>query len=76
MGYIKNKRLEKLQASARFTICSEENIYSLFILECISNHVKVLTDAKNNKKIRFLKNKFLFFNFSKQIDVKKMFKKL
>lgn len=76
LGYIKNKQLEKLQASARFTMCSEENIYSIFILECISNHVRVLIDKKNKKKIRFLKNKFLFFNFSKQIDIKKMLKKL
>ena len=76
LGYIKNKQLEKLQSSARFTMCSEENIYSLFILECISNHVRVLIDIKNKEKIRFLKNKFLFFNFSKQKDVKKKFKKL
>ena len=50
LGYIKNKRLKKLQASSRFTICSEENIYSLFILECISNHVKVLLILKIRKK--------------------------
>lgn len=76
LGYIKNKRLKKLQASSRFTICSEENIYSLFILECISNHVKVLVNSKDKKKIKFLKNNFLFFNFFKQKNIKKIYTKL
>ena len=50
LGYVKNKYLKRLQASSKFTISSEENIYSLFILECISNHVKVLVNSNNKKK--------------------------
>ena len=53
LGYIRNDRLKKLQALSKFTICSEENIYSLFVLECISNHVKILTNSKIKKKIKF-----------------------
>tara|TARA_A100000164_G_C21929083_1_gene784634 strand:- start:1064 stop:1951 length:888 start_codon:yes stop_codon:yes gene_type:complete len=75
LGYIKNKRLKKLQAISRFTICSEENVYSLFILECISNHVKVLVDKKSTKKIKLFKGKFLFFDFSKLQNMKKKIKK-
>ncbi len=75
-GYIKNKRLKKLQASSKFTICSEENTYSFFILECISNHVKIFINSKDKKKIKFLKNHFLFFNSSKIGEIKKYLKKL
>ena len=74
LGYVRNKRLQKLQASSKYTICSEENTYSLFILECISNHVKVLINSKDKKNVKFLKNNFLFLNFSKKGEIKKIYK--
>ena len=45
IGYVNNNLVNYLQSQSRFTIASGENIYSLFILECLSNDVKSL-DAK------------------------------
>ena len=49
LGYINKKRLNILQSRSRYTLCSEENIYSLFIIECITNHVKILIKKKTCK---------------------------
>lgn len=62
LGYINKQKLIKLQSNSKYTICSHENIYSLFVLECISNHMKVLIDKKSLKKIKYLKKYFLSFN--------------
>ena len=59
LGYVSKKRLHKIQSFSKYTLCSKENIYSLFILECISNHVKVVIEKKLNKKIKFLKKWFI-----------------
>ena len=59
-GIHRQKRLNVLQSQSKYTFYSGENIYSFFILECISNHVKILIDKKYSKQINFLKN-FYFF---------------
>ncbi len=59
LGYINRQRLIKFQSISKYTICSNENIYSLFVLECISNHVKILIDKKNSMKIKYLKKYFI-----------------
>lgn len=64
-GNINNLLTQKLQSQAKFTIASSENIYSLFILECISNNVIILVDKKNKKEIQFYKNSFKIINFNK-----------
>ncbi len=61
-GYINKQKLMKLQSNSKYTFCSNENIYSLFVLECISNHVKILIDKENLKKIKYLKKYFQSFN--------------
>ena len=62
LGYVSRKRLSSLQSKSKFTLCSYENIYSLFILECISNHVKIIINKKNLKKIKYFKKNFITFN--------------
>ena len=47
-GQISNKKVSNLQSISRYTIASEENLYSIFTLECLSNNVKVII----NKKIK------------------------
>ena len=59
LGYINRQKLMKLQSISKYTICSNENIYSLFVLECISNHVKILINRKNLIKVNYLKKYFI-----------------
>ena len=63
IGYVNNNLVNYLQSRSRFTIASGENIYSLFILECLSNDVKILLDAKFKNYIHFKKNNFIIKNF-------------
>jgi hypothetical protein len=42
LGYISNKKLNRLLAQTKFTLSSNENIFSLFNIECINNNVKIL----------------------------------
>ena len=61
LGYVGRKRLSNLQSKSKYTLCSYENIYSLFVLECISNHVKIIINKKNLKKIKYFKKNFITF---------------
>jgi len=61
LGYVSRKRLSSLQSKSKYTLCSYENIYSLFVLECISNHVKIIINKKNLKKIKYFKKNFITF---------------
>ena len=67
-GYISKKKILNLQSYSKYTLCSKENIYSLFILECISNHVKIIIDKKLMKKVKFLKKYFISL---KEINLQK-----
>ena len=42
LGYLNQKKLSIIQSRSKYSLCSGENIYSLFVLECITNHVKIL----------------------------------
>ena len=63
-GKISNQLVQKLQKKSKFTIASGENIYSIFILECISNGVIILINKKLGKYINFYKNKFKIIDFN------------
>ena len=66
-----------MQQKAKFTISSDENLYSLFTLECIKNNVFVLLDKSQNHKIPFFKERFIKINFnnSKELqNLKKIYK--
>jgi hypothetical protein len=70
LGYVKHSRLLQILSSTRFTISSPENLYTLFLVDCINCNVKILINYKgNNKKnvINFIAhdfNKNFFFNRS------------
>ena len=64
-GYLSNKSIQKLQIETRFTISSGENLYTLFIIECIENGVKILVDNNNKKEIKYFKSNFLVVDFNK-----------
>ena len=71
-GNISNYNLTKLQAKAKYTIASAENIYSLFTLECITHNIKIIIDKKNKSKIRFYKSSFLKINFENTKELNKI----
>lgn len=45
-GKINNRKINKYLSKTKFSICSGENIFSFFTLECINNNVKILIDKK------------------------------
>ena len=59
LGYISNKKLNRLLAETKFTLSSNENIFSLFNIECINNNVKIFADKKHIPKCKFLKKNFI-----------------
>jgi len=71
-GYLKNKDLLKLQQKAKFTIFSNENLYSLFTLECIVNNVFVILDKSYNYKIPFFRERFIKINFHSPKELQKL----
>ena len=70
-GYIENKKLSTLQAKSRFSITSDENIFSIFTIECINNHNMIFTNKFNHRKISKYKNYFIFEDFKKIPNIKK-----
>ncbi len=64
LGYIKKKKLDNLQSRSKYSLSTGENIYSLFVIECITNHVKIFIDKKNMKKVKTLKKFFVTFDKS------------
>lgn len=60
LGFLSKKKLNDLLSRTRYTICSPENIYSLYTLDCINNNVKILTQKNFNKNIYKYKKQFIF----------------
>ena len=50
---------------SKFTINSNESIYTFFTIECLSNNMKILINPKFKKHIRFMRKKFVFIDFKK-----------
>ena len=71
-GYLKNKKLIKLQQKTKFTIFSEENLYSIFILECISNNIIVLINRTKKYKIPFFKKRFIKIDYQNLKELRKL----
>ena len=56
---------------SKYSLCSGENIYSLFVLECITNHVKIFINREYMHNIKFLRKYFIAFDRSK-LSLKKL----
>ena len=59
LGYISNKKLINLLERSKFTLSSNENILSLFNIECINNNVKIFVEKKNIPREKNLRKKFI-----------------
>jgi len=64
-GKIDNVKLINLLKKTKYSISSDESLYSIFVMECINNHVKIITDYTNYKKIYHFRSKFVFINYKK-----------
>lgn len=64
-GLINNKSVKNLQKKSKYTIAYADNIYSIFVLECLSNNMKILVDRKYFKNITFEKKNFINVNYRK-----------
>ena len=74
-GYLKNKKVDKLQSLSRYTISSGENLLSFFILECLSNNMKILIDKSDKNKVPILRDKFIKMDYNSSKSLKKIFKR-
>ena len=73
-GYISNSKVKSLLKKTHFTLPSEENIYSIFILECIENNVKILITKNIYKNIKYFKKSFIKIELKKIRNLKKITK--
>ena len=70
-GYLSNLKVKSLLKKTYFTLPSEENIYSIFVLECIENNVNILVSKKIYKKIKYFKNSFFQIDLNNILKIKK-----
>ena len=68
-GYISNLKVKSLLKKTYFTLPSEENIYSIFVLECIENNVNILV-SKKFTKIKYFKNSFFQIDLNNILKIK------
>ena len=71
-GMVSNKKVSKLQSIAKYTIISGENPYSFFILESLSNNMKIIINKNDKDKLEFNKKNFIKINFNETKDLKKL----
>ena len=71
-GFISSKKVSKLQSLAKYTVVSGENLFSFFIIECLSNNMKVIVEKKDKLIIQVHKQKFIKLNFNNKKDFKKI----
>lgn len=71
-GIISNKKISYLQSISKYTIASGENFLSLFIIECISHHVKVISNYKNKFDEYFIRKNSISLNYEGNINFKKI----
>jgi hypothetical protein len=71
-GYLNNKNVNKLLSKTFYSIASEENIYSLFTIECLNNNVKVIVNHKHKNQIKFLKKNFITLNFKNFYELNRL----
>ena len=64
-GYVTNKYANSLLSCSKFIINSQENFYTLFLIEALSNKVKILTDNNYKNFINKSNNK-IFINLKSQ----------
>ena len=72
LGFLSHKEVQNILSKTKYSIISEENFYSFYSIECISNHVNIFYN-KQNYELEFLKNnkkitEITFEDFNTSID--------
>lgn len=65
-GYIDNYKTIKLISRSKYGISGQENIFSIFAIECINLNTILIFDKKNKNKLKNFKNFSLFLDFQKK----------
>ncbi len=60
LGYISKKKLNEVLMKSKYSICSGENIYSLFTIDCMNNNVKVISNIKPNTSNKYFNSKLIY----------------
>ena len=71
-GFVNNKKVESLMEKTHYSLVSNENIYGLFTIECINNHVRLIMEQKSKSQVKYFKENFIFIHFDKIEDIKKL----
>ena len=71
-GFISSNKLSNLQSLAKYTIMSHENPYSFFILECLSNDVKIIVKQDMKRKIILPKKNLIKLDYDSFNSIKKL----
>ncbi len=71
-GFISNNKLSKLQSLTKYTIMSGENPYSFFILECLSNYVKIIIPKDKKKELSLPKKNCIELDYNSLNSIKKL----
>jgi hypothetical protein len=80
-GYLENEFIKQIINKSKYTLSSNENLFSIFTLECINKNLKIVVNSKNKKTLNIMKkikNNFIFVdlnknNFNKSLFLKKTF---
>ncbi len=71
-GFVSNNKVSNLQSLTKYTIISGENPYSFFILECLSNHVKIIIEKNMKENLALYKKDFIRLDFNSLNNIKKL----
>ena len=70
LGFIEHQRLLRILKQTKFTISSPENIYTLFLIDCINSNVKILINSKKRNNNIKSEKKFISQDFKKNFYLK------
>jgi hypothetical protein len=74
-GYLNNCKINNLLSRSHFSLISNENLYTIFTIECLNNHVQIVADFFQKNKIKYFKKQFIFIDFNKKFVEKNFFEK-
>ena len=73
LGYLSKNKLNKILAKSKFSICSGENLYSLFTIDCINNNVKVISNIKPNTNNKHFDKSIIYVKSFKNLNESKIY---
>jgi hypothetical protein len=75
-GYLDNEFIKQIINKSKYTLSSNENLFSIFTLECINKNLKIVVNSKNKKTLNIkkkIKDNFIFIDLNKNNFNKSLF---